>query len=439
MEKFRGVFNSVQETIESVSLAFKTYREFGISDREEIVREIRKELLKHVNVLAEKTIDEICMGDIASKKQKIKLAIERTPGTEDLYTEVITRDKVMTLYELSPYGIACAIQPSTNPCATVINNVIGLLSAGNGVIICPHPRAIETTKFLVSIISDIISKITGLDNLVVTLEDISMQNISEIMNHPDIDLVVVTGGSYIAKYANKCNKKVISAGPGNPTFIVDETADIEKAARNIVKGATFDNNILCVTEKNIVVVDDVYENLKSELIKNSVYYVDSIDEMLKLAKILLTEDLKPNKFVGGKSASDLLKMARIEVDKEYALIAVDVPKIHPFVTEELLVPLITIVKTKDFESALDEAIFIEQGLHHTAGIYSNIIERLNIAARKLQTSIFVKNGSSLDAIGFSDGNPVSFTIANISGEGAITTRHFARRRRCTLVDAFSIR
>lgn len=435
----RAVFDTVCDAIDAVKSSFQLYKELGISNREEIIREIRKELLNHVDELAQKSFDETCMGNVESKVAKIKLSIEKTPGTEDLVSEVLTKDRVMTLYEYSAFGIACAIMPSTNPVATVVNNVISLLAAGNAVILCPHPRAIEVTKYLTDIIATTILRTSGIDNLVTTLSEVSMRNISEIMHHPDVNLLVVTGGSDIARSANKCDKKVISAGSGNPTFMVDETANIEKAASCIVKGASFDNNILCVTEKNIVVVESIYDKFREALEKEKVFYIDTIENMLKLSKVLLTEDLKPNKFLGGKDVKEILNFAGIEFYGDYKLIAVDVPKIHPFATEELLMPVISIIKVKDFEEALDTSLTLEQGLHHTAGIHSNSIERLNIAAKKMQTSIFVKNGCSLDGIGFSDDNPVSFTIANKTGEGSTSARNFARRRRCALVDAFSIR
>ncbi|MCI5642844.1 MAG: aldehyde dehydrogenase [Peptoniphilus sp.] len=435
----RSVFDTVCEAIDASKSAHKLYIKLGISDREEIIRELRKELLNHVDELAQIGYEETCMGCVEDKVVKIKLAIEKTPGTEDLLSEVLTKDKVMTLYEYSAFGIACAVMPSTNPVATVINNVIGLLAAGNSVILCPHPRAIKVTKYLTDIIATTILKVCGIDNLVSTLSEVSMKNISEIMHHPDVNLLVVTGGSDIARQANKCDKKVISAGSGNPTFIVDETADIEKAANCIVRGASFDNNILCVTEKNIVIVSSIYEKFKKALEKENVFYIDTFDDMLKLSKVLLTEDMKPNKFLGGKSVSEILDFAGIEFHGDYRLIAVDVPKIHPFAIEELLMPVIAIVKACNFEDALEISLCLEQGLRHTAGIHSNSIERLNIAAKTMQTSIFVKNGCSLDGIGFSDDNPVSFTIANRSGEGSTSARNFARRRRCALIDAFSIR
>ena len=406
----RAVFDTVCDAIDAVKSSFQLYKELGISNREEIIREIRKELLNHVDELAQKSFDETCMGNVESKVAKIKLSIEKTPGTEDLVSEVLTKDRVMTLYEYSAFGIACAIMPSTNPVATVVNNVISLLAAGNAVILCPHPRAIEVTKYLTDIIATTILRTSGIDNLVTTLSEVSMRNISEIMHHPDVNLLVVTGGS-----------------------------DIARSASCIVKGASFDNNILCVTEKNIVVVESIYDKFRESLEKEKVFYIDTIENMLKLSKVLLTEDLKPNKFLGGKDVKEILNFAGIEFYGDYKLIAVDVPKIHPFATEELLMPVISIIKVKDFEEALDTSLTLEQGLHHTAGIHSNSIERLNIAAKKMQTSIFVKNGCSLDGIGFSDDNPVSFTIANKTGEGSTSARNFARRRRCALVDAFSIR
>lgn len=434
-----GIYDNVCEIIDQSKLAYNTFKELGISQREKIIGDIRKTLINYTDRLAEMAYDEIKMGNVSDKKEKIRLSIERTPGTEDLISEVSTKDRVMTLYEYSAYGVSGAILPSTNPVATVINNVISLLAAGNSVILCPHPRAVEVTKFLTSLINHTIINTSGIKNLVSCLSQLSIQNINELMNHPELDLLLVTGGSYIAKEAHKCNKKVISAGSANPTFIVDETADIKKAARCIVDGASFDNNIMCVTEKNIVLVKYIYEDFKKALKSEGVFYIDNIKDMLKLSKVLLTEDFKINKFFGGKTVDKILKYAEIEFSGSYRLIAVDLPKIHPLATQEQLMPVLSVITEDNFDKALETAEILEQGLYHTAGIHSSSIKRMNIAARRLKTSVFVKNGVSLDGIGFSDDNPVSFSIANKTGEGTTSPRNFAMRRRCTLVDGFSIR
>lgn len=434
-----GVFSTVNEAIYSVKASFMRYQELGMSAREEIIKNLRKELVKHVDTFAQMEYEETKMGNIEDKKEKILLAIEKTPGIEDLKTEVDIGDNSMILTESSAYGVACAIQPSTNPCGTIINNCISLLAAGNTVINCPHPVAENISKYVVEIIEQEVARTCGINNLVVILKQCMISNIKEIMNHPDVELIVATGGSEVARYASTCNKKVFSAGAGNPTFIVDETADIERAAHCVVKGASFDNNIMCITEKHIVVVKEVANKFKEELKKNDVYYIDNMEEMLKLSKLLLTEDLKPNKFWGGKNADEILKKAGIVTNRSYKVIAVETVKIHPFVTEEFLMPIISIVLAKDFEEALSIAIMTEQNQRHTAGIHSNKIDRLNLAAKKLQTSLFIKNGSSLDAIGYYSVGKTSFSIANRSGEGPLSARNFVRTRRCLLVDGFSIR
>lgn len=439
MKKLMGVFSTVNDAIASARSSFYIYSKLCLKNRQDIIEGLRKELLNHIDELSIMSQKETGMGNVEDKTTKIRLAISQTPGTEDFTTTVKTGDGGMTFFEYAPYGVACAIQPSTNPCETMINNTIGLLAAGNSVINCPHPRAIEVSKYLTDIINKVIFDICGIENLVVTLDECMLKYILEIMNHPDVDIILSTGGSDNARAALSCGKKVISAGSANPTFIVDETADISRAAYNIVKGASFDNNITCVGEKNIIVVEDVIDEFKNELKKNNVYYVDDIKNMLKLSKAILTEDLLPNKLLGGKDVNHILKSADICVDKKYSLIAVETVKIHPFVTQELLMPLIAIVKVKNFEESLDVALMAEQNLRHTAGIHSNRIERLNLAERVLKTSIFVKNGSSLDGIGICGVGGTSFTIANVTGEGAVTAKDFARKRRSAIVDSFSMR
>ncbi len=438
MGELKGVFTSVNGAISAAKGSFLIYSKLCLKDRQDIINALRSGLLPYARELAVMSCKETCMGKVEDKITKIELAINQTPATEELTTTVKTGDGGMTFFDYSPFGVACAIHPSTNPCETMINNTIGLLAAGNSVINCPHPRAMEVSKYLTNIINKIIFSVCGLDNLVVTLDECMLKYIKEIMYHPDVDFIVSTGGSDNARAALACNKRVISGGSANPTFIVDETADIERAAYNIVKGASFDNNITCVSEKNIIVVEEIADRFEEELRKNGVYYVKDMVEMLKLSKILLTEDLLPNKAWGGKEVSKILEAANITTYLDYKLIAVETVKIHPFVTKELLVPLISIVRAKDFDEALEVAVLVEQNLKHTAGIHSSRIDRLNLAERVLKTSIFIKNGSSLDGIGICGVGGTSFTIANVTGEGAVSAKDFVRKRRCAIVDKFSM-
>lgn len=434
-----GIFPNVNDAVLSAAGAYNIYNRLTLNERQQIIEAIKENLRLKVTEIAYRTVEETHMGNVNDKIEKVFLAIDKTPGVEDLITEVKTGDNGMTLYELSSYGVICAVHPCTNPCATLISNTIGILAAGNSVVHCPHPRAVKVSKYITEIISKAVRDTCGIDNLVVTLNESSINYTNEIMTHPDIAMIVTTGGINVLRQAMSCGKKVIGAGPANPTAIVDETADIRKAAQDIVKGASFDNNIMCIGEKSIVVVEEIADKLIEELIKNNVYYVDNDEEMLKLTITTLTSEMKINKSLEGKSADEILKAAGIYCERHVKLIVVDTIKQHPFATVEMLMPIIPLIKVNDFESALETALEIEQGFRHTATIHSQSIERLNIAAKVMQTSVFVKNGSSLVGIGVNGEGDASFTIATATGEGTTTARHFARRRRCCLTNGFSIR
>lgn len=434
-----SIYSSVTEAVAAAKAASFRYAELTLNERREILEGIRQVLRPMAQELASMTVLETGMGNAEDKAQKISLAIEKTPGVEDLITEVNTGDHGMTLYELSPMGVVCAVQPSTNPCATLINNTIGMLAAGNAVIHCPHPRAVRVSQVLTAVISNAVYNVCGIHNLVVTLHEILMGSTAEVMSHPDVDLVVCTGGANSLRQALSSGKKVIGAGPANPVTIVDETADLKKAAQDIVRGASFDHNLMCTSEKCIVAVEQTADLFIYELLKHGVYYVKNEEEIEKLLHAAVTEDFVINKKLEGKSAGEILDCAGIRCTSPVKLIVAETGRTHPFATLELLMPLVPLIKASDFDEALEIALEVEQGFKHTATIHSQSMEHLNRAAKKMQTSVFVKNGSSLLGIGFDLEGHTSFTIATATGEGTATARHFARRRRCTLTSGFSLR
>ena len=431
--------SDVREMVMAAQEAFCSYSLLSLSKRREIISAMKEKLRPLVPGLADLEYKEMQMGNTADKIIKLVLALERTPGVEDLVTEASTGDNGMTLYEYSAYGVVCTILPGTNPCATLISNTIGMLASGNAIIHIPNPRCEETSRYLAQQIDHIINEVCGIRNLVTAIPHSSMQQAEEIMNHPDISLVVATGGAKMLHKALSCSKRVIGAGQANPVVIVDETADLKKAAQDIVEGASFDNNIMCVSEKNLVVVSSVADELIREMEKLGTHYIRSEQDMLQLTKVIVTPGLTMNRAMEGRPAGEILDKAGIVHSPDVRLIVVDTMITHPLFTEEFMMPVVSMLRVDDFEEGLKSAIFIEQGNRHTAMIHSQSISNLNRAAHELQTSIFIKNGSSLDAIGLHGEHGTSFTIANITGEGATTARDFARRRRCSLTTGFSIR
>lgn len=434
-----GIYESVCDAVFVSKKAFERYTEFTLNERQEIIEAIKKALRPLVNDLARITVAETDMGNISDKAKKISLAIEKTPGVENLTTEVSTGDHGMTLYEISPYGVTCAVQPCTNPCATLISNTIALLSAGNSVIHCPHPRAMRVSQLVTEIINKSIVEVCGVHNLVVTLDESLIKYTLELMNHPDVELVVFTGGNTGLQSALSSQKKVIAAGPANPVAIVDETADIKKAAKDIFLGSSFDNNLMCTSEKSVVLVESIADKFIEEIKINEVYFITSEMEKEKLLNTIITEDGNVNKKLEGKNANLILDESGIEVDKTIKLIVFEDSCYGAAVIKEIFMPVLPIVRAKNFDEALDKAIEIEQGFKHTSSMFSESIEHLNRAAKKMQTSIFVKNGPSYLGIGFDEEGDTTFTIANVTGEGSTTAKNFGRKRRCILTTGFSIR
>lgn len=419
--------------------AFQAYSKKSLSCRREIISGIRTKLRPYIREIAERELRETCMGNLQDKIIKLVLALDKTPGVEDLGTEVITGDDGITIREQSAYGIALAIHPATNPCATLISNAIGMLAAGNVMISIPNPRSTGVSSYLTEKINEVILEVCGISNLLITVTEPRRAVVDELINHPDISLVVATGGSGMMKMAMCSPKRVIAAGPGNPVAIVDETADIEKAAKDISDGASFDHNIMCISEKSIVIVSSVLPSFIEALVQSGVYYIDNEEDMIKLTKVVLNQDMKMIRKMEGKSAMDILREAEIHVDRDIRLIVVRSFAKHPFVLEELMLPVVPLVAVSDFDEALDTALFIEQGYRHTAMIHSQLIGRLNKAAKVMNTTMFIKNGSSLVGIGLGGEEKVSFTIANLTGEGIITAKDFTYKRSCTLSGDFSIR
>lgn len=434
-----GVFDTVDEAIQAAKIAQLQYEGYSLESRRKLISAIREEMSKHTADLGDKSAKETGMGRAEDKRTKIELAINKTPGVEDLHTEAETGDNGMTLYELSPYGVIGAILPSTNPIPTLINNAIGMLAAGNGIYFSVHPGALNVSTWTVQMINQTIEKTIGIKNLVVTIAKPSNDKVGEMMAHPDIAILVVTGGPGIVRQALSSGKKAIGAGAGNPPALVDETANVEKAAKDITWGASFDNGILCTAEKSVVAVKDIEERLVHNMEQENAYLLKNKEDIDKLLDITLGKNNNPDRKYIGKNASFLLKEAGIKFSGDPKLIILRAEQDHPFVMKEMLMPILPIVKANDFEEALEMAVAIEQNLHHTATMHSKDVGRMNRVARALKTSIFVKNGPSFAGLGINGEGPTTFTIATPTGEGTTTARHFSRRRRCVLTDGFSLK
>jgi len=438
-----GVFPDLDAAVAAARAAFCQLNALPLARRDAIIAQMRQAAREHAQVLAHEAWQETGMGRYEDKIEKNLLVAEKTPGTEDLRPIVYTGDHGLTLVERAPYGVIGAITPSTNPTSTIICNSIGMVAAGNAVVFNCHPGAKAVSVHTVQILNQAIVRAGGPHNLITTVPEPTVESAQRMMKHPGIDLLVVTGGPGVVQVAMNSGKKAICAGPGNPPTVVDETADIEQAAADIIKGASFDNNLVCILEKEIIAVDAVADQLKAAMQKRGVVELTRY-QMDRLLKVILAEDHGPgkhgviNKQFVGQNPSVILREIGMTVGDEVRLAIAEVSHDHQLVWTEQLMPIIPLVRVNSADEAIDLAKAVEQGMGHTATMHSKHLDHLSRMAREMNTSIFVKNGPSLAGLGFGGEGYTSFSIASPTGEGLTSAKDFSRVRRCVLVDAFRI-
>lgn len=431
-----GVFLTINEAVEAAKIAEKALMKISLATRERMIQSMRETSLEHAEELAEWAVKETGLGRVEDKKAKNMLAAMKTPGTEDLDHKAFSGDDGVAMIEYAPMGIFGSITPTTNPVATMINNSISLVSAGNVVVYNPHPSAKRVTLKTMQLLNKAIRSAGGPENVLTSVLDPTIDTSTELMNHKDVKALVVTGGAAVVKAAMSVGKKVIAAGPGNPPVVVDETANIKQAAKDIVFGSSFDNNILCTAEKQIFVVDEVARSLKEEMVKHKAIELKHF-QLEKLLKVILVEQngkMIVNKDFIGKDASVLLKAAGIKADKETKLIFSETNSDHPLVSIEMLMPIIPVVKVSCVNEAIRLAVQSEKGNRHTAIMHSQNITHLNRMEKAIQTTIFVKNGSSLAGLGYQGEGFTTLTIAGPTGEGMTSAKTFTRKCRSVQVE-----
>ncbi len=433
-----GVFKDMNEAIEAAKKSQKIVAKMSMDQREKIISNIRTKIKENAETFAHMGVQETGMGNVGHKILKHQLVAEKTPGTEDITTTAWSGDRGLTLIEMGPFGVIGAITPCTNPSETVLCNTIGMLAGGNTVVFNPHPAAIKTSIYAVNMLNEASIEAGGPDNIAVTVEKPTMETSAVMMKHKDIPLIAATGGPGVVTAVLSSGKRGIGAGAGNPPALVDETADIRKAAEDIVNGCTFDNNLPCIAEKEIVAVDSIADELMHYMVSEQGCYLASKEEQDALTEIVLKGG-KLNRKCVGRDAKTLLGMIGVQVPDNIRCITFEGPKEHPLIATELMMPILGVVRAKDFDDAVEQAVWLEHGNRHSAHIHSKNVDNITKYAKAIDTAILVKNGPSYSALGFGGEGFCTFTIASRTGEGLTSASTFTKRRRCVMTDSLCIR
>jgi aldehyde dehydrogenase len=440
-----GVFADANEACAAAQEAFLQLKQKGIAARRKIEEIVKAMAEKNAEAWGKIEFEETKIGRLDHKIAKLGL-IKLVPGVDWLRPDARSGDHGITLEEYTPFGVVGAITPSTHSIPTLSGNIVNIVAAGNAVVFNAHPSAAKCAAVAVRAYNEAIYRETGIENIACIIEKPSLDSFNALCKNEHTRLLLVTGGPMVVKAAMQTGKRAICAGPGNPPVFVDDTCCVTRAAKAIISGAAFDNNLLCIGEKQVFVLDSVADKLMQRLSENGAVKLNPT-QLASLTKAAFTikegqgggcAQAHTNKDFIGKDPGFLAQAAGINLPAGTQLLFGETDAMHPFVQEEQMMPMIPIVRVKSVEEGIALSLQSEHGYKHTAIIHSHDVENITAMARALDTTLFVKNGPSPAGLGLGGEGYLSFSIATPTGEGITNPRTFTRVRRCVMVDNLRI-
>jgi aldehyde dehydrogenase len=440
-----GVFADANDACAAAFEAFKKLQKGGIAARQKVIDCVKTLVTANAKEWGRIELEETKIGRLDHKIEKLTI-IKGVPGVEWLRPDARSGDHGITLEEYTPFGVIGAITPSTHSIPTLSGNIINMVAAGNTVVFNAHPSAARCAAMAVRAYNQAIERETGIANVVCIIEQPSLDSFKALCTNELVRLLCVTGGPGVVKAAQQAGKRAICAGPGNPPVFVDDTACMKRAARCIVAGAAYDNNLLCIGEKEVFALDKIADRLMNEMENNGAVRLNQA-QLERLTKAAFTfkeghgggcSHAAVNKDYIGKDVSVLAEAAGINVPANTQLLFAETDANHPFVIEEQMMPFVPVVRVKGVEEGIQASLAAEHNYKHTAIIHSHEVEHITAMGRALDTTIFVKNGASMCGLGLGGEGYLSFSIATPTGEGVTNPKTFTRVRRCVMVDNLRI-
>ena len=439
-----GIFTCVNEAVSAARTAFEQLQERGLAERKQIIDHIRRISIDNCVELGTMEMNETKIGRLEHKIEKLKTLGQRSPGTEFLRTEAFSGDHGLAVIEHAPFGVIGAITPVTHSLPTITGNSVSMIAAGNAVVVNPHPSGKRVAVEGVRRFNEAIAKDLGIDNLICVIAEPTLETANDLFAHRGVNMICVTGGPAVARAALKSGKRAVVAGPGNPPVVVDETADLDRAARCIIQGGAYDNNLLCIAEKEVFVVEAVFDKMMAAMERAGAARLNSreVEALTKAAIIKVGEGEHkhdgPSKEFLGQDAAKLARAAGKQVSDKVELVFGETDISNPFVPVEQMMPFVPFVRAKNFEQAVSMAKEAEHGFRHTAIIHSHNVQNMTKMGREMDVTLFVKNGPCMAALGLGGEGYLSFSIAGPTGEGVTTPLTFTRERRCSMIDSLWI-
>ena len=435
-----GLFTSVDEAVAAAREAFERLSRMTLEDRRKIIGHIRRIAIDQCVELGTMEMEETQIGRLQHKIEKLKTLGELSPGVEFLRSEVFSGDHGLAVIEHAPFGVIGTITPVTHSLPTLTGNAVSMIAAGNTLVVNPHPSGRRVATEGVRRFNEAIYRDLGVDNLICIITEPTLETAEAIFKHRGVDLLSVTGGPGVARAAMRQAKRAIVAGPGNPPVVVDETADLDRAAECIIRGAAYDNNLLCVSEKQVFVVERVFDQMTSAMERAGAARLSNTEVEAFTAAAITTvgegdgKHPVPSREFLGKDAAVLARGIGKIIPAEVELIFGETGESNPFIPVEQMMPFLPFVRARDVDHAIEMAVRSEHGFHHTAIIHSHDVTNMTKMGKAVDTTLFVKNGPSMASLGLGGEGYISFSIAGPTGEGVTTPLTFTRERRCSMID-----
>src|SRR5665213_472694 len=440
-----GVFQDANEACVAAQEAFLQLQQKGIAARRKIEEIVKLLAEKNAEAWGRLELDETKIGRLDHKIAKLQI-IKLVPGVDWLRPDARSGDQGITLEEYTPFGVVGAVTPSTHSIPTLSGNIVNICAAGNAVVFNAHPGASRCAAAAVRAYNESIYRETGIENICCVIVKLTLDCFNAICKYENTRLLLVTGGPMVVNAAMQTGKRAICAGPGNPPVFVDDTCCLTRAAKAIISGAAFDNNLLCIGEKEVFVLDHIADKLMQKMSENGAVKLNSpqLDELTKAAFTFKEGQgggcahASVNRDFIGKDPGVLAQAAGINLPAGTQLLFAETDAKHPFVEEEQMMPMLPIVRVKSVEEGIERSLEAEHGYKHTSIIHSHDVENMTAMARALDTTIFIKNGPCMAGLGLGGEGYLSYSIATPTGEGITNPRTFTCVRRCVMVDNLRI-
>lgn len=440
-----GVFTDAAEACAAAQESYLQLKQKGVEARRKIEKIVKTLAEQNAAAWGKLELDETKIGRLDHKIEKLQI-IKKVPGVDWLKPEALSGDHGITMEEYTPFGVVGAVTPSTHSIPTLSGNIVNIIAGGNAVVFNPHPAAAQCAATAVRTYNEAVFRETGIENIACTIQKPTLDSFDAICHDVNVKLLLITGGPAVVKAAMKTGKRAICAGPGNPPVLVDTTCCPTRAARAIIQGGAYDNNLLCIGEKEVFVIDSVADRLMSEMEKNGAARLNAGQlERLTQAAFTFKEGqgggcahASVSKDFIGRDPSVLADAAGIRIQPDIQMLFAETEAGHPFVQEEQMMPFMPIIRVKSIEEGIERSLQAEHDYKHTSIIHSHNVEHMTAMARALDTTLFIKNGPCMAGLGLGGEGYLSFSIATPTGEGVSNPRSFTRVRRCVMVDNLRI-